>query len=31
MGGTIVMAIGFIVWGFIAYRFASGKPAAAQV
>ena len=30
MGGTIVMAIGFIIWGFIAYRFASGKPAAAQ-
>jgi putrescine:ornithine antiporter len=31
MGGTIVMAIGFIIWGFIAYRFASGKLAAAQV
>jgi putrescine:ornithine antiporter len=23
MGGTIVMAIGFIIWGFIAYRFAT--------
>jgi len=30
MGGTIVMAIGFIIWGFIAHRFASGKPAGAQ-
>jgi putrescine:ornithine antiporter len=30
MGGTIVMAIGFIIWGFIAYRFASSKPATAQ-
>ncbi len=29
LGGTIVMALGFIVWGFIAYRFA-GKPAMAQ-
>jgi putrescine:ornithine antiporter len=29
MGGTLVMAIGFIIWGFIAYRFASKRPAAA--
>ena len=29
MGGTLVMAIGFIVWGFIAHRFASKRPAAA--
>jgi putrescine:ornithine antiporter len=29
MGGTLVMAIGFIIWGFIAHRFASTKPAAA--
>lgn len=29
MGGTLVMAIGFIVWGFIAHRFASKQPAAA--
>jgi putrescine:ornithine antiporter len=29
MGGTLVMAIGFIIWGFIAYRFASAKPATA--
>ena len=29
LGGTIVMAIGFIIWGFIASRFfAAGKPAA---
>jgi amino acid permease len=25
MGGTLVMAIGFIVWGFIAHRFASKR------
>jgi putrescine:ornithine antiporter len=31
MGGTLVMALGFIIWGFIAYRFASGRLAAAQV
>jgi putrescine:ornithine antiporter len=30
LGGTIVMAIGFVIWGFIAYRFAPGKPVAAQ-
>jgi putrescine:ornithine antiporter len=29
MGGTIVMALGFIVWGFIAHRFMYAKPAAA--
>jgi putrescine:ornithine antiporter len=29
MGGTLVMAIGFIIWGFIAHRFASTRPAAA--
>jgi len=29
MGGTIVMAIGFIIWGFIAYRFATTRAAAA--
>ena len=29
MGGTLVMAIGFIVWGFIAHRFATKRPAAA--
>ena len=29
MGGTIVMAIGFIIWGFIAYRFATTRVAAA--
>jgi len=29
MGGTIVMAIGFIIWGFIAYRFAAARPATA--
>jgi len=28
MGGTLVMAIGFIIWGFIAYRFASTRRAA---
>jgi putrescine:ornithine antiporter len=32
LGGTIVMAVGFIVWGFLASRFATGKaaPAAAS-
>jgi putrescine:ornithine antiporter len=30
LGGTLVMAVGFIIWGFIAYRFAAGKLAAAQ-
>jgi putrescine:ornithine antiporter len=29
MGGTLVMALGFIIWGFIAYRFATAKPATA--
>jgi putrescine:ornithine antiporter len=30
-GGMLVMGIGFIIWGFIAYRFTSGKqPAAAR-
>jgi putrescine:ornithine antiporter len=29
MGGTLVMALGFIIWGFIAYRFASARRAAA--
>jgi putrescine:ornithine antiporter len=29
LGGTIAMAIGFIIWGFIAYRFASTRPAQA--
>jgi putrescine:ornithine antiporter len=29
MGGTLVMAIGFIVWGFIAFRFVSKRPAGA--
>lgn len=29
LGGTIVMAVGFIIWGFIANRFASA-PAAAK-
>jgi putrescine:ornithine antiporter len=29
LGGTIVMAIGFIIWGFIAKRFAPGKLATA--
>jgi putrescine:ornithine antiporter len=28
MGGTLVMAIGFIIWGFIAHRFASTRAAA---
>ena len=30
LGGTLVMALGFIIWGFIAYRFAAGKLAAAE-
>jgi putrescine:ornithine antiporter len=32
MGGTIVMATGFIIWGFIAHRFATTAkaPAAAE-
>ncbi|MBS1241009.1 MAG: Amino acid transporter, partial [Gemmatimonadetes bacterium] len=30
MGGTVVMAIGFVIWGFIASRFAPGKPGAVQ-
>jgi putrescine:ornithine antiporter len=29
MGGTLVMAIGFIIWGFIAHRFVLTKRAAA--
>jgi putrescine:ornithine antiporter len=29
MGGTLVMAIGFIIWGFIAHRFASARAGAA--
>jgi putrescine:ornithine antiporter len=29
MGGTLVMAIGFIIWGFIAHRFALTRRAAA--
>jgi putrescine:ornithine antiporter len=28
MGGTLVMALGFVIWGFIAPRFASKQPAA---
>jgi len=28
LGGTIVMAIGFVIWGFIAPRFALKQPAA---
>ena len=27
-GGMIVMGIGFMIWGFIAYRFASAMPIA---
>jgi len=30
LGGTIVMAIGFIIWGFIASRFVSAKSAEAK-
>jgi hypothetical protein len=29
MGGTLVMALGFIIWGFIAHRFVSTRRAAA--
>ena len=29
MGGTLVMALGFIIWGFIAHRFVLAKRAAA--
>ncbi|HJX87739.1 MAG TPA: putrescine-ornithine antiporter, partial [Gemmatimonadales bacterium] len=29
MGGTLVMAIGFIIWGFIAHRFVATRRAAA--
>ena len=29
MGGTLVMAIGFIIWGFIAHRFVVTRRAAA--
>jgi putrescine:ornithine antiporter len=29
LGGTIVMAVGFIIWGFIAYRFVARKGTAA--
>ena len=29
LGGMLVMAIGFVIWGFIAPRFASEQPAAA--
>jgi putrescine:ornithine antiporter len=28
LGGTIVMALGFIIWGFLASRFAPGERAA---
>jgi putrescine:ornithine antiporter len=28
LGGTIVMALGFVIWGFIAPRFALKQPAA---
>jgi putrescine:ornithine antiporter len=28
LGGTIVMALGFVIWGFIAPRFAGKQPAA---
>jgi len=30
LGGTLVMALGFIIWGFIAYRFAATTPATAR-
>jgi putrescine:ornithine antiporter len=30
LGGTLVMAIGFVIWGFIASRFASRQPGATQ-
>ena len=29
LGGMLVMGVGFVIWGFIAPRFASGQPAAA--
>jgi len=29
LGGMLVLGIGFLIWGFIAPRFATGKPAAA--
>ena len=29
IGGTLVMAVGFIIWGFIAHRFVLAKRAAA--
>jgi len=29
LGGMLVMGIGFVIWGFIAPRFASGQPAVA--
>ena len=29
MGGMLVMGIGWLIWGFMAPRFASGQPAAA--
>ena len=28
MGGMLVMGIGFMIWGFIAPRFAAKQPAA---
>ena len=30
MGGTLVMAVGFIIWGFIAHRFIAARRAEAQ-
>jgi putrescine:ornithine antiporter len=30
LGGAIVWGIGYLIWGFIAPRFASGRPAAAS-
>jgi putrescine:ornithine antiporter len=30
LGGMLVMGIGFVIWGFIAPRFTSARPAAAQ-
>jgi putrescine:ornithine antiporter len=29
LGGMLVLGIGYLIWGFIAPRFAPGKPAAA--
>jgi putrescine:ornithine antiporter len=29
MGGMLVLGLGYLIWGFIAPRFATGKPAAA--